>query len=77
MTEYKTKIRLNTASGVMKLQARIVNQLLNDEIEIPKAECVRKYLMDMIKAFETVNLEERFNELEAFVNEQQSKNQIR
>lgn len=61
---YKNKIRLENPRAVQRLLARTINALHDNDIEEGKARTIGYLANIMLRAFETVELEDRLKALE-------------
>jgi len=64
---YKNNVRLNTPQGVNRLLQRVINGLLNDEIEESKARAIGYLCNITLKGLEVGELEERLQDLESSI----------
>lgn len=64
---------LTRPQDVRRLLSKIVNQVINSELDVNKANCVGQLCNVLLRAMEKSDLEQRIEELERLVNSRSNK----
>ena len=61
------KVHLTKTQDVRRLLSRVINMVLNDEMDIGKGNCLGQLCNIMLKAMEKSDLERRLEDLESLL----------